>query len=67
MIDKQANHDNIVLNDYGKAVFEGINYTDGYFCVSGNTSGKVFWDGVECYDDWPAGVGNTRILSRYPK
>ena len=67
MIDKQANHDNIVLNDYGKAVFEGINYTDGYFCVSGNTSGKVFWDGVEYYDDWPAGVGNTRILSRYPK
>ena len=67
MIDKQANHRNIVLNDYGKDVFEGINYTDSYTTVDGNTSGTVFWDGVGYYDEWPAGVGNTRILSRYPK
>ena len=67
MIDKQANHRNIVLNDYGKAIYKGTIYPEQYYIVSGNTSGTVYWDGVERYSDWPAGVGNTRILSRYPK
>ena len=67
MIDKQANHGNIVLNDYGKAIYKGTIYPEQYYIVSGNTSGTVYWDGVERYSDWPAGVGNTRILSRYPK
>ncbi len=67
MIDKEANHDNIVLNDYGKDMFEGVIYPESYTTTDGNVSGKVVWDKVLFYDEWPAGVGNTRILSRYPK
>ena len=62
-----ANHVNIVLNDYGKDMFEGVNYTDSYTTVDGNTSGKVFWDGASFYDEWPTGTSRTYIRSRYPK
>ena len=67
MIDKQANHGDIVLNDYGKSIYEGVIYPEDYTTVDGNMSGHVAWDVLGHYADWPAGVGNTRILSRYPK
>jgi len=67
MIDKEANHDNIVLNDYGEFEQEDIIYPEAYYTTDGNVSGKVVWDKVLFYDEWPAGFGNTRILSRYPK
>ena len=67
MNDQGAGHDNIVLNDYGKDMFEGVNYTDSYTTVDGNSSGTVYWGGVHYYADWPTGVGTTRILSRYPQ
>ena len=36
--------------------------------IQNNTiSSKVVWDKVLRYSEWPAGFGNTRILSRYPK
>ena len=67
MIDKEANHDNIVLNNYGEFKQEDIIYPEAYYTTDDNVSGKVVWDKVLFYDEWPAGVGNTRILSRYPK
>ena len=67
MIDKEANHDNIVLNNYAQFKQEDIIYPEAYYTTDGNVSGKVVWDKVLFYDEWPAGVGNTRILSRYPK
>lgn len=67
MIDKQANHRDIVLDDYGESMYEGVVYPDDYTTVDGNMSGHVAWDVLGHYADWPAGVGNTRILSRYPR
>ena len=67
MIDKQANHGDIVLDDYGESMYEGVVYPDDYTTVDGNMSGHVAWDVLGHYADWPAGVGNTRILSRYPR
>ena len=61
-------HRNIVLNDYGKDVFEGVNYTDSYTTANGNASGEtVRWDRVDYYADWPTGTPKTYIRSRYPK
>ena len=62
-----ADHRSIVLNDYGEDVFEGVNYTESYTTANGNSSGHVAWDSVRFYDEWPVGVGNTRIRSRYPQ
>ena len=67
MINKEANHDNIALNDYGKAIYKGTIYPEQYYTTDGNVSGIVVWDKVLRYSEWPAGFGNTRILSRYPK
>lgn len=47
-------------------MYEGVVYPDDYTTVDGNMSGHVAWDVLGHYADWPAGVGNTRILSRYP-
>lgn len=61
------NHKNVVLNDYGKDMFEGVNYTDSYTTANGNASGEtVRWDMVEYYADWPTGTSGTHIYSRYP-
>ena len=63
-----GDHRNIVLNDYGKDVFEGVNYTDSYTTANGNASGEtVRWDRVDYYADWPTGTPKTYIRSRYPK
>ena len=62
-----AHHTSVALNDYGKLVFEGVNYTDGYYTADGNFSGgKVGWDTVKYYEDWPTGTSGTHIYSRYP-
>lgn len=39
--DGPANHKNIALNDYGKLIFEDVNYNDGYYTADGNVSGEV--------------------------
>ena len=62
-----ANHVNIILNDYGKDMFEGVIYPESYTTTDGNVSGKVVWDKVLFYADWPAGTSRTYIRSRYPK
>lgn len=67
LINGPAHHTNVVLNDYGKAMFEGVNYDDGYFTANGNSNGCVSWDSVRYYEDWPTGTAGTYIWSRYPK
>ena len=67
MDDGPANHVNIILNDYGKDMFEGVIYPESYTTTDGNVSGKVVWDKVLFYDEWPAGTSRTYIRSRYPK
>lgn len=67
LLNKPADHANITLTDYGKLVFEGVSYTDAYFTANGNAKGKVSWDSVRYYDDWPTGTRGTVIYSRYPK
>lgn len=62
-----ADHRSIVLNDYGKDVFEGVNYTESYTTANGNSSGHVAWDSVRFYADWPTGTPRTYIRSRYPQ
>lgn len=65
--DGPANHKNIALNDYGKLIFEDVNYDDGYYTADGNVSGEVRWDTVNYYADWPTGTHGTVIYSRYLK
>lgn len=65
--DGPAYHKNVALNDYGKLIFEGVNYTEGYYTVDGNVSGTVAWDVVNYYAEWPTGTRGTHIYSRYPK
>lgn len=65
--DGPTNHKNIVLNDYGEDVFEGVNYTDSYTTVDGNVSGKVRWGCVNYYEDWSSSASGSVIYSRYPK
>ena len=62
-----GNHKSIVLNDYGKAVYEGNIYPEQYYTVDGNVGGKVGWDIVKRYSEWPTGTSGTAIYSRYPK
>lgn len=61
-----GHHTNVVLNDYGKDMFEGVNYTDSYTTADGNVSGEVRWGGVRYYDEWPTGTRGTVIWTRYP-
>lgn len=61
-----TNHKSIVLNDYGKDVFEGVNYPESYTITHGNVGGEVNWGSVRYYADWPAGTSDTVIYSRYP-
>ena len=65
--DTPANHDSIILNDYGKNVFEGVNYPDSYTTVDGNFDpGIVLWDNANYYAEWPAGAPGAHIWTRYP-
>lgn len=62
-----AYHTNVTLNDYGQLVVEGVGYDDAYFTANGNAKGKVRWDSVRYYAEWPTGTSGTHIWSRYPK
>lgn len=62
------NHRNIVLNDYGNAVYKGEVYSEQYYTVNGNAFGEtVRWDRLDRYSEWPTGTPKTYIRSRYPK
>lgn len=65
--DGPAHHTNVILNDYGKAVYEGEIYAESYYTVDGNVAGEVLWDNVDEYANWPTGTRNTVIYSRYPQ
>ncbi len=62
-----AYHTSVVLNDYGKAVYKGEVYPESYYTTDGNLSGKIAWDMVKQYAEWPTGTSGTHIWSRYPK
>ena len=62
-----AYHTSVVLNDYGMAIYNDTVYPEQYYTVDGNVGGKVSWNIVERYSDWPTGTADTHIFSRYPK
>ena len=62
-----ANHKSIVLNNYGMAIYNDTVYPEQYYTVDGNVGGKVSWNIVKRYSDWPTGTADTHIFSRYPK
>lgn len=67
MFDGPTNHKSVILNDYGKLIFEGINYTEGYYSADGNVSGTVAWGVVNYYADYSPTAAGSVIYSRYPK
>ena len=60
-------HRNIVLNDYGQDVYEGVVYPDSYTTVDGGAAGVVHWGNVEYYHNWPTNPKDAVVYSRYPK